>query len=198
MTATSNGRFCSHCQTEVVDFTSWSAVELQRFFASYKGSVCGRLLPQQLNRPLSIPYQPQSRLYRLTIAVGLSLLVPSHLFAQHRPPQVHQAHAGGSHSEKQKTGIYGKVTDQFGVRVPGAIVKVMSGGAVVITDTTNLDGKYALPRLKEGKYTIEVLCLRHETVQKHDVDIPKNNALELNVTVRLLHPEQPIGKIKVK
>src|SRR5688572_3456249 len=48
-TKTSNGSFCSSCQKEVIDFTSWSDERLKLYFKNRPANTCGRFRPQQLN-----------------------------------------------------------------------------------------------------------------------------------------------------
>lgn len=90
MKVAGQGRFCSECQKIVIDFTSWSDTALYQFFSKPVSNVCGRFYAQQLNRPINIPHQPHSRLYRLTIAMGLTLLFAQTLalLAQNRPPKI--------------------------------------------------------------------------------------------------------------
>ena len=113
MTPNDTGRFCAHCQKTVIDFTTWSDTALYDFFAKNTGRVCGRMYDTQFNRNIAIPYQPHSRLYRLTITMGLTLLVAQtpHLMAQNRPPLVAQSDS----SKLIKT-----VSDPFGT-LTGAV-----------------------------------------------------------------------------
>src|SRR4051812_18194049 len=88
MTANGKGRFCDHCQKTVIDFTAWSDAALYKFFSKDTGHVCGRFLSTQVDRKINLPHQPNSQLYRITIALGLTLLFTQtpQLLAQNRPP----------------------------------------------------------------------------------------------------------------
>jgi hypothetical protein len=61
MTKAEQGRFCTSCQKQVVDFTSMSDSQLAAFFKkpiqslSKDGSVCGRFFQDQLDRNVEIP-----------------------------------------------------------------------------------------------------------------------------------------------
>ena len=78
MTAVEQGRFCSSCQKNVVDFTTQSDEEIISFFNNYNGSACGRFTDDQLDRPIQqIELKPASGL--LKYAAGL--LLPAFLFA---------------------------------------------------------------------------------------------------------------------
>jgi hypothetical protein len=54
MTPNEQGRFCGSCQKTVVDFTNFSAEDIQNYFTKHYGQkVCGRFKKQQLN-PIDI------------------------------------------------------------------------------------------------------------------------------------------------
>lgn len=110
MTPNETGRYCAHCSKTVIDFTTWSDAALYNFFAKNTGSVCGTMYETQLNRNITIPYQPHSRLYRMTVALGLTLLFTQtpKLMAQTRPPLVHQADT--TKQVKSNNGQFGMLT----------------------------------------------------------------------------------------
>lgn len=56
MTAADKGRFCGSCQKQVVDFSDMSDREIAQFFKKPStGSVCGRFMQDQLERPIEVP-----------------------------------------------------------------------------------------------------------------------------------------------
>jgi hypothetical protein len=56
MTPAEKGRFCSSCQKQVMDFSNMADSQVAAFFRKKTtGSVCGRFLTEQLNRPMDIP-----------------------------------------------------------------------------------------------------------------------------------------------
>lgn len=78
MTPVEQGRFCSSCQKNVVDFTTQSDEEIISFFNNYNGTACGRFTDDQLDRPIQkIELKPASSF--LKYAAGL--LLPAFLFA---------------------------------------------------------------------------------------------------------------------
>jgi hypothetical protein len=52
MTLTEKGKFCSACQTDVIDFTLMSDTEIIHHFQTSSGTLCGRFKAFQLNRNL--------------------------------------------------------------------------------------------------------------------------------------------------
>jgi TonB family protein len=59
MTPNEKGRHCSNCNKTVVDFSKYTDKELFEFLSKTKESVCGRLNPYQVNRPITV-YQPEN------------------------------------------------------------------------------------------------------------------------------------------
>lgn len=70
-----DGRYCDECRKCVVDFTGFTDLQLYDYFVSREGQdICGRFKVSQMGRKITLPYQPQSRLYMWAIAAGLVLL----------------------------------------------------------------------------------------------------------------------------
>lgn len=56
MTPDAKGKFCGSCQKQVVDFSNMSDRQVAEFFKKPStGSVCGRFMTDQLDRPIEIP-----------------------------------------------------------------------------------------------------------------------------------------------
>lgn len=73
MTATEKGRYCSSCAKEVIDFRNWTTDELQNWFASSKGNVCGHLSKGQL------AYFKQEEPQHLSLGFGTKIFLASAL-----------------------------------------------------------------------------------------------------------------------
>ncbi len=64
MTPTQQGRFCNACAKEVVDFSTMTDIQVLNYFTTLTHEkVCGRALPEQLNRPISRLAKPKQRLF---------------------------------------------------------------------------------------------------------------------------------------
>jgi hypothetical protein len=56
MTPVEKGKFCGSCQKQVVDFSNMNDRQVAEFFKKPStGSVCGRFMTDQLDRPIEIP-----------------------------------------------------------------------------------------------------------------------------------------------
>ncbi len=64
MTPTDQGRFCNACAKEVVDFSTMTDLQVLNYFTNtVNEKVCGRALPEQLDKVISRPGQPRKRLF---------------------------------------------------------------------------------------------------------------------------------------
>lgn len=79
------GRFCKSCEKTVVDFTRMSLPDVHRIMEKAKGSVCGRMTPQQLLVP--VYSQPNSdshwfSLQALVLGTAISTFTALNVYAQ--------------------------------------------------------------------------------------------------------------------
>jgi hypothetical protein len=81
MQPVSEGRYCLHCNKQVIDFTSFSDAELVHWFSTHSGQVCGRLDERQVNRAIHMDTWTGTWHYRFTpyrwllgISMGLGLM----------------------------------------------------------------------------------------------------------------------------
>jgi Secretion system C-terminal sorting domain len=64
MTPEGQGRFCSSCAKQVIDFSAMTDTQLMLHFASSQAeNVCGRVHPDQLNRAIAIPEPPRKKVF---------------------------------------------------------------------------------------------------------------------------------------
>jgi hypothetical protein len=149
MTPTEQGRFCNACAKQVVDFTTMSDGEVLNYFITKKDeNVCGRTLPNQLNRILEAPKPivPNKLWYwKYAAAAGL-LLIGKEGVGQSMEQFLYNAQTSindpykHSYSYKNypifegKNAIKGYVTDEKGVAIPFASIKVLGKESKTIAD----------------------------------------------------------------
>lgn len=145
MTPVEQGRFCGSCQTRVVDFTSMSDAEVIAFFKRPStGSVCGRMMNEQLERDMIIPVKriPWVRYF-------FQLVIPAFLVSTKAAAQG-QVRVGTSVIErgpvrgkvvcydpgknKPEHMISGSVLNGEEEGIPGIIVTIMGTNSSGITD----------------------------------------------------------------
>lgn len=190
MSREEKGRFCGQCQKTVIDFTTWTDNDLFSFFSKNTTSVCGRFFNTQLKKELHLPPQPASRLYRIVIACGLTLM-----FAQ-----VPEAHAmvkqqvellssseydedgDGKESSKSTGGVRGTVVNENGEPMEGISIQVMLNGKKKASTTTDRNGKYIISGMAVGKYMITPLVPRN-TSQGAETKIVAGQTNTINLTI---------------
>jgi hypothetical protein len=64
------GKFCAACQKHVIDFTAMSDAELGRMINTTKGEICGRMTPEQMNRPIVLETYPSHWSARWVVALS--------------------------------------------------------------------------------------------------------------------------------
>lgn len=163
MTVVDKGRFCNHCQKTVTDITGMSDAAIVQLFQTQSTSHCIRAFSSQLNRPIILPAQAPTRLYRIAVALGLTIMMAGAADAYARPkaPLVEQNYlldTGDSTKRETVVGdsitISGVVVDETGAPFGGVIVKVMQGGLLKSGTITEDDGTFNLVLFK-GDYELE-------------------------------------------
>jgi hypothetical protein len=203
-----DGRFCEHCQTKVVDYSGWSDEALIKLLASQTGRACGRFHVSQLDRPLTIPFQPKSKLYRIAIALGLTLLLAqsAETKARTRPPLVNGdwpktndedatvpnvATIKGSVTQvidgQSNTpiayGIYNQPDGHFVSEK--AIVTLKQNGKLIDSVLTDTAGKFEFSMLTEGDYVLSVIKAPFVSLTQNVV---LKGGIDTNLSLRLQMP----------
>ncbi|GAA4463335.1 hypothetical protein GCM10023093_11540 [Nemorincola caseinilytica] len=181
MTPCAQGRHCTQCDKTVIDFTSWSDAALYEFFSKDPGNVCGNFNVWQLGRDISIPPQPHSRLYRMVVAMGLTLIFAqgTDVYAQSgRPPVTQSADKGDAYRlrmSKYSIGMFrGTVTDERGIALPGAWVQVIHEGAIKDQTMTGLHGEYMIRSLPPGIYEANFMYAGQCKAKVINIDIDED------------------------
>ena len=163
MTPEGNGRHCDHCQKKVIDFTGFSDAAIHKFLTT-NGPVCGRFLATQLDRRLNIIHQPNSRLYRLAIACGLTLLfapATSRSYGQSNVRSLAQnpiIKTDSTNWSLQPIGkIRGKVSTLANIPAVNATVTAMRDGHIMGTAVTDQNGLYEIFPLTTGTYSVKAV-----------------------------------------
>ncbi len=188
MTPDGQGRHCDSCRKTVIDFTTWSDTELFNFFAQQHGPICGRYHESQLHRPIHIPYQPHSRLYRIAIAMGMTLLFAytPEVRAQSRAPYATAAVGPLLMPESKPTNtdsvineIRGVVTDNKKEPLVNASVLIKQNGIMKAAAVTDFDGNYSIKGLDSGYYDVTVSYLGYKTATT--TRVPVSGLTKFNV-----------------
>jgi len=189
MTRTTEGRFCAHCQKTVIDFTTWTDTALYNFFSKNTGKVCGTFYQDQLNRPINIPYQPNSRLYRLTIALGLTLIFTQtpNAFAQNNPPKTEQTSILKQQADlnDHPGEIGGRVLSEKKEPFQGATIQVFLNNTLIGSTKTDIDGNYTFKPLTPGYYNLFIAHSLYFTIEIQDVIVSPGSRTTQNAILTL-------------
>jgi len=150
MTPTEQGRFCDRCQKCVVDFTGFTDRQLYNYMIAHKEQkICGRLNNTQLNRPINIPSQPHSLLYKYFIALGLTLVLTQATTQDisAKTPYIYNTVLSdraiiNEANDTDSIIVRGKVLDKHKEPLIGAFVELLNNDTRIITFITDEDGYY--------------------------------------------------------
>ncbi len=212
MTPQGQGRYCAHCQKTVTDFSGWSDTALYDFFVKNKGrEVCGRFNNAQLN-PDIILHQPQSRLYRLFIGLGLTLILAQlpagQTFAQAPVTQVQHVSTLTEHDTDTETAdsivIKGVVLDEINEPVIGAVVQIFHKDTVIGGVITDIDGLFNIAiagtlnnDLKTANLKVSYTSYHTKEILLKKFDISKSIKIQLELNVKGLLGDLIILEYKV-
>ena len=157
MTSTQQGRFCNACAKEVVDFSTMTDHEVLNYFSKKAtAKVCGRFIPEQLDRPIHISIPARKRRYwywNYAAAFFLLFSRSSTVNAQGKvkieaspisPDNRHVPLGGMVMIQKmtdQPVVVSGRVVDEKGKPITNATVRIKSGKAGTMT---NNEGQFKL------------------------------------------------------
>ncbi|HUM52200.1 MAG TPA: carboxypeptidase-like regulatory domain-containing protein [Chitinophagales bacterium] len=82
MTPTARGKFCAHCQKDVIDFSDKTDSEIANFVKNNKGNFCGRFVETQLDKEFSYIEPEKKSTLKYAAALALGLLTAENSLAQ--------------------------------------------------------------------------------------------------------------------
>ncbi|MCB0697270.1 MAG: carboxypeptidase-like regulatory domain-containing protein [Chitinophagaceae bacterium] len=189
MTPQQQGRNCDSCRKCVVDFTGFTDEQLYNFFIEHKGQkVCGRVKKTQLNRPILLPPQPHSTLYKWIIAAGLALIITvgsNHTsFAQvpykNKAVVIEKEQSEDSVSN-ESINITGTIVDEHNEPVIFAVIQIFKDSILKGGTTTNEDGKFSISIQGKSKYT---LIAKYVGYEEEHIQISTDSSLN-NIVIKL-------------
>lgn len=156
MTPSQQGRFCNACAKQVVDFTTMSDTEVLHYFLDKQGEkVCGRMYPDQLNRPVTKPIYPvKKKLWQWNYAAMFLLFLSKSFSAKaqgavkviktEQAPLANNVELRGTVgmvAYKSSKIISGKITDENGEPIPFVSVQIKGNKIGVMADSK---GSYSI------------------------------------------------------
>lgn len=87
MTPTERGKFCAHCQKDVIDFSSKTEFEIANFAKHNKGNFCGRFVDTQLEKEFSYTELEKYSNLKYAAALALGLMTAENIVAEENKPK---------------------------------------------------------------------------------------------------------------
>ncbi len=163
MTDVADGKFCQHCNKTVIDFTTWSDTAVHNFFTENSNGACGIFLNTQLGRPLVTSGTQNRGLYRMAMALGLTVLMAQYPAANSfaRSPFIYSYNLPVTHEDDyipvDSTVVRGHVLDaDTRSPMPGMLVQLFDKDKVIRQLLTDSAGCYALGAERAGEYRLRV------------------------------------------
>lgn len=160
MSPTDQGRFCTACAKEVIDFSMMTDAEVLGYFSQVKNeNVCGRTISSQLERVITMPKEPVKSKYwywnyitMLLLFFGKSNKITAQkkgevVVSQPRPPActvktgkvIRQPHPFAS--TQNNILVQGKIVDDHGNPISFASIRVKNTNKGVSADA---DGNFSI------------------------------------------------------
>lgn len=204
MTPSQQGRFCSACAKEVVDFTAMSDNELLEYFLQKKDEkVCGRMYPDQLSRPVTKIIWPKKKKWWYWQYAAMFLLFLSKtgsakaqgtikvISTQKKATQKQAVHTEVQGNIMPATGIKnrvaGTITDEQGLPVAGAGIIVKGAASGTITDAA---GNYQLKTVNEN----DVLVISAIGFERKEITVKNNKPGSIILTTLKM---QTLGEVVI-
>lgn len=146
MTPAEGGRFCSHCQKAVIDFSLMTDKEIIAVISNHNKSLCGRFQSAQLNRSLYEPAPPKRSFFPAAVFASLiAALVPENSKAQTLAGNTTQSMPVKTEHAKSRTAFKGQVIDSLtGKGLAGVTISLKHKGLEESGAITDGEGKFVL------------------------------------------------------
>ncbi|WP_090706625.1 carboxypeptidase-like regulatory domain-containing protein [Daejeonella rubra] len=189
MIQSDNGKYCSKCSTNVVDFTGLTDTQVIQILSGNTEKICGLLTDVQINRTIEIarPKRISSRFYKILSGIFLlSMTGTSFSFGTDIKRQffskinsIRSNHLQNSLTDSMKNVVRGLVMDHTKIPLYGVHILIKGTKIKAVTD---INGKFQLSipeELLKRKVTLQILFIGYETkeVAINEKDLPLNEEL---------------------
>lgn len=185
MTPIARGKFCAHCQKDVIDFSDKTDSEIAAFVKNNKGNLCGRFVNTQLDKEFSYIEQEKKSTLKYAAALALGLLTAENAVAQDDNSKSDTIQVDNKQIEinskvKNDSGIVksacisisGFILDkESNAPIPyAAIYDSLNNGAI-----TNMDGFFVFPAKVPSKLIVKSLGYKSSFIEVDDLTKPNSS-----------------------
>ncbi len=207
MGQTANGKFCSHCSTEVIDFTQMTTAQLQLYFKNTTQPICGRIdifQLHRLNHPVLLHPNKAGFSFKIAMASVMALLVSTKVTAQQLVAKAQPITHLSSATAKTNTQVKDIATEgsflikgtvkslEDGLALEGANIKLVGLNQTTITNSGGIF-KLRVKGLPQQEVTLLITYLGHSSQQ---VKVKLTQEPE-DLTVSLASDSIILGKVSV-
>ena len=194
MTPQDQGRYCDACKKCVVDFTGFTDRQLYDYYTQHANEkICGRFHNAQLNRPITIPSQPHSKLYRIAIALGLAIAIVTtgeqQSFA--KAPGIEYNFINNyqtddttqNNTDSTYATIKGQVVDENGEPLINAVVELSLDGVVKAGVLTDYDGNFVIKienPVSDPLYCLKTIYIGQKSQTVTNIKLQNNTVTTCN------------------
>lgn len=218
MTPSEKGRFCASCQKQVVDFSGLSDREVIQLIEQSSGKVCGRLRPQQLNRPMVFePWVQRASVRFSGFFAGLMLLYSADTVSYPNVTTQMEAISEGNVSQVPfendnweaqkdtlKNTIYGRVIDAQTMK-PIANAEIWIKQDSRIQTTSDSSGVFILKIPNERLGKVNRLTVQSKDYNLFELSVAGSNVvngLRLSIPLEkvryLIDMDDSMGRIRIE
>lgn len=190
MAPAEGGRFCNHCQHEVIDFSLMTDKEIIAVISNHNKSLCGRFQSAQLNRSLHEPTPPKRSFFPAAIFASLvAALMPESSKAQTLAGTTTQSTPIKTEHAKSRAAaasFKGQIIDSLsGKGLAGVTISLKHKGLEKSGTITNGEGKFVLnipARLRQQALRVSISYIGYVSKEvSFDIDQqPLSTTIELN------------------
>lgn len=183
------GGHCNRCQKEVIDFTQFSDLDIERHFTNDDGKTCGRFRISQLkNYEFDSVNNMNTNLFSRTLGIAsfslLALCVTAHIVAQDVPQAnpvmemtISKELKSDSVAKVDSYTVTGTVLDESNLPIPG--VNVILKGTNEGT-STDYDGEFEFPRQLEVNDVLVFSYIGYDT-KEYKVKEGTNETIDITI-----------------
>ncbi|WP_162277485.1 carboxypeptidase-like regulatory domain-containing protein [Chitinophaga rupis] len=189
MTPAEGGRFCSHCQKAVIDFSLMTDKEIIAVISNHNKSLCGRFQSAQLNRSLHVPAPPKRSFFPAAVFASLiAALVPESSKAQTLASTTAQSTPIKTEHAKSRAAaaaFKGQIIDSLtGKGLAGVTISLKHKGVEESGAITDGEGKFVLnipARLRQQALRVNISYIGYASKEvSFDMDQqPLSTTIEL-------------------
>ena len=201
MTGDDRQRHCSLCDLNVYNIAGMTAAEVEQLLSSREGRLCIRLYRRADGTVITKDCPVGVRVYQKRVAAfaGAAFAAVLGLFSISFGQKGEKSTLPNLTIERTLTNcsdckISGVVTDYAGAAIAAAKVRVSTRGRKNVADVTTDDrGSFTIPRLAQGKYSLEISISGFKKLKVEDLTVAIGEDISMTLVLEAASQNVTIG-----